>query len=318
MNRSPLRWPTSGISHEILISDVKFLERLLKLQGYIALWQKSINQALVAISEFIIVWAASCISNELRNVHTIRRTRWYVAGKEWKIDNVIVKFITFIIQRGWKLSFTVYATLAAEKSALFLLPLYLLSAIFNKIKQFIVWQILLISLGWPFGSDKIVVVMASKWNLRGPQDQLNELRKFTSCRITRDLRISNRCLATLLLSCHLENVGTNPITDIKASSYGLLHPNSFKSGWWILILYKCKVSFRIFDLTWLNSCKRVIGLVWNIKSFLLNSFCTRKLNHKVEFLGCILYLKMPDFRSSKGPCPLDPHQTSTLDLLGEV
>ena len=67
-------------------------------------------------------------------------------------------------------------------------------------------------------------------------------------------------------------------------------------------MYKCKVSFRIFDLTWLYSCKRVIGLVWNIK-WMIFSFCTRKLNHKVEFLNCILYLKMPDFRSSKGPCP---------------
>ena len=83
-------------------------------------------------------------------------------------------------------------------------------------------------------------------------------------------------------------------------------------------MYKCKVSFRIFDLTWLYLCKRVIGLVWNMKwmIFLLNSFCTRKLNHKVEFLGCILYLKMPDFRSSKGLCHLDSRQTSALDLLG--
>ena len=113
--------------NEILISAVKFLERLLKPQG---LWQKSINQALVAISGFIIVWAASCISNEQRNVHTIGRARWYVAEKEWKIDNVEVKFITFIIQPGWKLASTVYTTLAAEKSALFLLPLYISSLLF--------------------------------------------------------------------------------------------------------------------------------------------------------------------------------------------
>ena len=80
-------------------------------------------------------------------------------------------------------------------------------------------------------------------------------------------------------------------------------------------MYKCKVSFRIFDLTWLYLCKRVIGLVWNIK-WMIISFCTRKLNLKVEFLGCILYLKMPDFRSSKGLCLLDTHQTSAQDLLG--
>ena len=33
---------------------------------------------------------------ELRNVYTIRRAKWYVAGKEWKIDNVEVKIITFV------------------------------------------------------------------------------------------------------------------------------------------------------------------------------------------------------------------------------
>ena len=89
-------WPLVFLN-EILISAIKFLERLLKPQGYIALWQKSINQALVSISEIIIVWAASCISNELWNVHTIRRARWYVAAKVWKIDNVEVKIITFVI-----------------------------------------------------------------------------------------------------------------------------------------------------------------------------------------------------------------------------
>ena len=85
-------------------------------------------------------------------------------------------------------------------------------------------------------------------------------------------------------------------------------------------MYKCKVSFRIFDLTWLYLCKRVTGFVWNIKwmIFLLNSFCTRKLNHKVKFLGCILYLKMPDFRSSKELCPSGHPPDPALDLLGGV
>ena len=38
-----------------------------------------------------------CISYELRNVYTIRRARWYVAGKVWKIDDVEVKIITFVV-----------------------------------------------------------------------------------------------------------------------------------------------------------------------------------------------------------------------------
>ena len=35
--------------------------------------------------------------NELRNVYIIKKARWYVAGKEWKIDNVEVKIIMFVI-----------------------------------------------------------------------------------------------------------------------------------------------------------------------------------------------------------------------------
>ena len=55
MNRSPLHWLTSGISQRDPDICHKIYERLLKPQGYIALSQKSINQALVAISEIIMV-----------------------------------------------------------------------------------------------------------------------------------------------------------------------------------------------------------------------------------------------------------------------
>ena len=103
MNRSPLRWPTSGISQWDPDIYGKISWKTSQAPRLYSLWQKSINQALVVISEIIIAWAASCLSYELRNVDTIRRVRWYVAGKEWKIDNVEVKFITFIIQPGWKL-----------------------------------------------------------------------------------------------------------------------------------------------------------------------------------------------------------------------
>ena len=40
------------------------------------------------MSGIIIVWATSCISNELRVVNTIRRARWYITWQEWKIDSV--------------------------------------------------------------------------------------------------------------------------------------------------------------------------------------------------------------------------------------
>ena len=108
--------------NEILISALNFLERLLKPPSYTALRQKSINQALVVICEIIIVWTASCISNELRNMHTIRRARWYVAGKELKIDNVEVKIITFVIYPGSELASTVFDE-CEIKVVCFLFPL---------------------------------------------------------------------------------------------------------------------------------------------------------------------------------------------------
>ena len=43
-----------------------------------------------------------------RNVNTVRRAGWYVAGKEWKIDYMEAKNITFVIQNGCKLTSTVY------------------------------------------------------------------------------------------------------------------------------------------------------------------------------------------------------------------
>ena len=52
----------------------------------------------MAISKIVIMGAASCISHKLRNVHTIRRARWYVAGKEWKIDNVEARIIASVIK----------------------------------------------------------------------------------------------------------------------------------------------------------------------------------------------------------------------------
>ena len=46
--------------------------------------------------------AAHCISCQLRNVNTIGRARWDIAGKEWKIDNVEIKIITFVMVVGVK------------------------------------------------------------------------------------------------------------------------------------------------------------------------------------------------------------------------
>ena len=94
-------WLTSGIVQWDL--DICH-----KPHGYIALWQKSINHAFVTVSKFIIMWAASCISYELRNVHTIRRAQWYFARKEWKINDVEVKIIMLVIKPGWKFTSTVY------------------------------------------------------------------------------------------------------------------------------------------------------------------------------------------------------------------
>ena len=56
----------------------------------------------MAISKVIIIWAAPCISYQLGNINTIWRARWDIARKEWKIDNVEIKIITFVIELGVK------------------------------------------------------------------------------------------------------------------------------------------------------------------------------------------------------------------------
>ena len=108
MNRSPLRWLTSGISQWDPDICHKISWKTSQASRLYSLLTESINHALVVIFEIIIVWTASCTSNELWNIHTIRRAKWYVAGKEWKIDNVEVKIITSVIYPGWKLASTVY------------------------------------------------------------------------------------------------------------------------------------------------------------------------------------------------------------------
>ena len=47
----------------------------------------------MAMSEIIIVWAAPCIYDELRDVDTIRRARWNITWQGWNIDNVEIEVI---------------------------------------------------------------------------------------------------------------------------------------------------------------------------------------------------------------------------------
>ena len=93
--------------NEILTSAKKFVKRLLKLLNLIAL-RHIFNQVPVAISKIIIMWTALCISYELQNMYTIRRAIWFVAGREWKIDSVKVKIITFVIKPSGKFTTTVH------------------------------------------------------------------------------------------------------------------------------------------------------------------------------------------------------------------
>ena len=42
------------------------------------------------------------MSYQLRIINSIGRARWDVARKEWKIDNVEIKIIRFVIELGVK------------------------------------------------------------------------------------------------------------------------------------------------------------------------------------------------------------------------
>ena len=52
-----------------MLSAIKFLKRPLKLQRYIALWQKSVSQGLVVISSEIIIMCAASSISELQNLY---------------------------------------------------------------------------------------------------------------------------------------------------------------------------------------------------------------------------------------------------------
>ena len=60
------------------------------------------------ISKVIIICASPCKSYQLGNINTIGRARWDIARKEWKIDNVEIKIITFVIELGIKSIVTPY------------------------------------------------------------------------------------------------------------------------------------------------------------------------------------------------------------------
>ena len=83
--------------------------------------------------------------------------------------------------------------------------------------------------------------------------------------------------------------------------HGIIH-TVLKNGRWILITYKWTVSFRVFDFNlaiFVQTC-----LYWpclgHQRDDSFFSFSIWKMEHEDEFLGCILYLQMPDFRSSRG------------------
>ena len=85
------------------------------------------------------------------------------------------------------------------------------------------------------------------------------------------------------------------------------------------VMYKCTISFRIFDFNFAIFVQTCHWLCFDHQSDdFFFSFSTRKMNHKVEFLGCSLYPQMPDFWSSRGVYPLEPYQGSALDVLGSL
>ena len=96
-------------SFTICLTDFRYFTiRSWYLPTYVALWPKSINHSLVATSKIIVMWAASCISFELQIVYIIRKDRWYVTRKEWKIVNVEVKIIAFVVKLDGKLISNVF------------------------------------------------------------------------------------------------------------------------------------------------------------------------------------------------------------------
>ena len=88
--------------NKIEIYPIKLVEWISQTIDFISLRKKPFNQKPMTIFEIFIVCTASCISYQLGYINTIRRTRWNITWHEWKIDNVEVEVIAFVIQLGGK------------------------------------------------------------------------------------------------------------------------------------------------------------------------------------------------------------------------
>ena len=82
------------------MSAIELGKGLSKLMIPIILFEKFSSQAFITNIYVFFMTTHSSKYYELKNIHSIRETTWNIATQKWKIYNIKIKVIAFIINLG--------------------------------------------------------------------------------------------------------------------------------------------------------------------------------------------------------------------------
>jgi hypothetical protein len=100
---------------KILVSEYKLLKRSNKANLLIALIQQPVSQIKMRLNEIRIIAAGPCIANQLRDLNTICKRSWYIAAHIWKIYDLKIEVVPFIINCSTELTTVVKFEVYVQK-----------------------------------------------------------------------------------------------------------------------------------------------------------------------------------------------------------
>ena len=80
-----------------MVSEYILFKRSNKANLFIALVQQPVSQMKMTFQGIRIIATGPCITNQLRDVNTICRRSWYSAAHFWKIYDLKIEVVPFII-----------------------------------------------------------------------------------------------------------------------------------------------------------------------------------------------------------------------------
>ena len=100
---------------KILVSEYKLLKRSNKANLLIALIQQPVSQIKMRLNEIRIIATGPCIANQLRDLNTICKRSWYIAAHIWKIYDLKIEVVPFIINCSTELTTVVKFEVYVQK-----------------------------------------------------------------------------------------------------------------------------------------------------------------------------------------------------------